>query len=79
MLHAPVLVTRAANDIFVEVHPDAYKRGADPLHEILEAAGVGGFVNSLDIDLINDAIRQRDGIARDVTYSAIYRVGMASA
>jgi len=67
IIYEPVLVAYVENEIFVEVHPDAYRKAGDPLAKILDAARAGGFINALDFSLVNEVIRKRDGIARIVT------------
>jgi L,D-transpeptidase ErfK/SrfK len=67
IIYEPVLVTRAGNDVFLEVHPDPYRSGGDPLHETIETARAGGFLQSLDLALVKEVIERRDGVARNVT------------
>jgi L,D-transpeptidase ErfK/SrfK len=67
IIYEPVLVARVGNEIFVEAHPDAYRTAGDPLAKIVEAARNGGFLESIDLSLVSEVIRKRDGIARNVT------------
>jgi L,D-transpeptidase ErfK/SrfK len=71
IIYEPVLVARVENDIFVEAHPDAYRMGRDPLPKIVEAARNEGFLDSMDLALVNEVIRRRDGIARNVTRAGL--------
>ena len=67
IIYEPVLIASAGDSIFLEVHPDSYKMSPDPLSKVLDAARSGGFLDALDMPLVEEAIRKRDGIARDVT------------
>jgi L,D-transpeptidase ErfK/SrfK len=66
-IYEPVLVTRVGNSVFVEVHEDAYGFGADPLSIVMERARTEGYVDMLNLPLLREVIRRKDGIARDVT------------
>jgi L,D-transpeptidase ErfK/SrfK len=68
VIYEPVLVAYVENEIFIEVHPDAYGMGMDPLAKILDAARAGGFTAALDMSRVAEVIRKRDGIARNVTH-----------
>ena len=67
IVYEPTLAARVGNSVFLEVHPDAYKKGSDVLNKVLETARTNGFLDMLDLPLVNEVIRKRDGIARDVT------------
>jgi L,D-transpeptidase ErfK/SrfK len=67
IIYEPVLVTRVENEIFLEVHPDPYREGPDPLNKAVDAGRAGAFMDLLDLELVKEVIRKRDGIARDVT------------
>ena len=60
-----LLLTNDGDSIFLEVHSDAYKKGPDPLETILDIARSSGFLEKLDLLLVKDVIRKRDGVARD--------------
>jgi len=66
-IYEPVLVVRVEESVFVEVHPDVYGLAPDPLETIVEQTRAAGSFEMLDMSLVQDAIRKRDGIARDVT------------
>jgi L,D-transpeptidase ErfK/SrfK len=66
VIYEPVLLAHIENDIFLEAHPDPYKLGEDPLAQTLNEARDGGFLESLDLELVKEVIRKRDGIARNV-------------
>ena len=66
IVYEPVLIDREGSAVFLEVHPDAYKEGADPLKTVVDQATADGFVEMLDLSLVRKVILARDGIARDV-------------
>jgi L,D-transpeptidase ErfK/SrfK len=70
IIYEPVMLTRADDRIFVEVHPDGYKKGGDPLQTVLEAARTGGFLDLIDLELVTEVVQKKDGIARDVSRRA---------
>jgi L,D-transpeptidase ErfK/SrfK len=67
IIYEPVLVTKVANAVYLEVHPDAYKTAPDPFRKVLDIASTGGFLEMLDLSRVKEVIHKRDGIARDVT------------
>ena len=67
IVYEPVLIARVGDLVFLEVHPDAYGKGPAPFENVMERAGLGGYVDMLDLALVRETIRNRDGIARDVT------------
>jgi L,D-transpeptidase ErfK/SrfK len=67
IIYEPVLLERAGDSIFLEVHSDAYDKESDPLRKVLAMAQSMGLLDRLDLLLVKEVIRKRDGIARDVT------------
>jgi L,D-transpeptidase ErfK/SrfK len=67
IIYEPVLIAREGDSVFLEAHPDAYKKGSDPLRKALDLARAGGVLDMLDLDLVKETLRKRHGIARDVT------------
>jgi L,D-transpeptidase ErfK/SrfK len=67
ILNEPVLIFRLSRAVFLEVHPDLYRKGSDPLSFVIERARVGGFLDLLDMALVQEVIRKQDGLARSVT------------
>jgi L,D-transpeptidase ErfK/SrfK len=67
VIYEPVLAARAGDSVYLEVHPDAYKKKPEPLRYVLEMAETAGFLDMVDLTLVKEAIQKRDGIARDVT------------
>jgi L,D-transpeptidase ErfK/SrfK len=66
-IYEPVLLTKAGDRVFLEVHADAYKKAPDPFSKVLGLARDGGFLEMLDLRLVREVIKKHDGIARDVT------------
>jgi L,D-transpeptidase ErfK/SrfK len=67
IVYEPVLLAKVGDAVFLEVHPDPYKRGANPLLKAYDIARTEGFSGEMDWTLVKDVIRKHDGIARDVT------------
>ena len=67
ILYEPVLITRIGNSVYLEVHPDEYGLASAPLATVMERARSAGYLEMLNLSLVRDAIRRRDGIARNVT------------
>jgi L,D-transpeptidase ErfK/SrfK len=67
IIYEPILIARFVNSVFIEVHPDAYKRVAAPMMVLMERARSEGLVSMMDLDLVEEVVRKREGIARDVT------------
>jgi len=67
IIYEPVLVSHTQGSVFLEVHPDPYKKGTDPLSRVMDRARSEGFLDMVDLTLVEEVIRKRDGIARDVT------------
>ena len=67
IIYEPVLVAIVGDSIFLEVHPDSYKIGSDPLRKVLNTARSEGFLEVLDLPLVKEVIQKREGIARNVT------------
>jgi L,D-transpeptidase ErfK/SrfK len=67
----PVLLARLADGrIFAEVHPDPYKQGPDPLRHLRTLAQSAALTDAIDWTGVEDVIRQREGVAVDVTRAA---------
>ncbi|MEQ1814676.1 MAG: L,D-transpeptidase family protein [Candidatus Nitrotoga sp.] len=67
IIYAPVLLVRLGDGrIFLEVHPDIYKKGIKPLTLVVKLAQAQGIANMLDWDGVKNVIRLREGLAREV-------------
>jgi L,D-transpeptidase ErfK/SrfK len=67
VIYEPLLIAVVGTTVFVEIHPDAYRKQSDALQKALNVARSEGFVDMLDMALLKEAIRKRDGIARDIS------------
>lgn len=68
IVYEPVLIVREGNSVFLEVHPDIYRKGIDVLRTTFDRARAGGLLYMVDFTRVEDVILKREGIARDVTY-----------
>jgi L,D-transpeptidase ErfK/SrfK len=67
-VYTPVLLARLTNDqIYLEVHRDVYKRAGDPWTNVQRIAGSEGVGHLLDWPRVEEVIRLKDGVAREVS------------
>jgi L,D-transpeptidase ErfK/SrfK len=69
LVYQPVVMAAIDGRIWMEAHPDVYKRVADPLGIIRRAAESAGVRDGIDWRLVDEVIRLRRGRAVDVTAS----------
>jgi L,D-transpeptidase ErfK/SrfK len=69
LVYQPVIVARIDERVWVEAHPDEYRRAGDALAFVRDAAGRAGVRAGIDWALVDKVIRQRRGRAVDVTLS----------
>jgi L,D-transpeptidase ErfK/SrfK len=67
IIYEPVLISRVDEAIFVEAHPDAYGREPGSLEKIREDLIRQGLADRVDWSLVQEVIRLREGIARQVS------------
>jgi len=67
IIYETVLIARDGDSVFLEVHPDTYGRATEPMAIVLERSRTGGYLDMLDLKRVEEAIRKRDGVLRDVT------------
>jgi L,D-transpeptidase ErfK/SrfK len=67
IIYEPILLVRVENKVFLEVHPDAYRKIPDALARTMEIARAAGVSHMLDYPAVKEVLRKRDGIPRDVT------------
>jgi L,D-transpeptidase ErfK/SrfK len=68
IVYDPVLLARLADGrLFAEVQPDPYKQGPDALRHLQKLADDAGITNDIDWDRVRDVVRQREGLAVEVT------------
>jgi L,D-transpeptidase ErfK/SrfK len=70
IIYEPVLATVVGGSVFVEVHPDSYGLRPDAMRMLREFAAEMQLLDAVDWSLIDEAVRKKDGIARDVTRAA---------
>ncbi len=56
--------------IFLEVHPDVYKRGGNPLKRVQKLAAEAEITDLVDWEKVERVIKQREGLAREVGVQA---------
>ncbi|MDX1252680.1 MAG: L,D-transpeptidase family protein [Gammaproteobacteria bacterium] len=67
IIYAPVLLTRIEDGrIFLEAHRDVYKKGGDPLKTVQDAAQSQGLAGMMDWEKVEEVIRKKEGLAREV-------------
>jgi L,D-transpeptidase ErfK/SrfK len=67
IVYEPALLAEDNGRVFVEIHPDVYRRGASALETIRAAAAAADLVSFVDWAKVAVAIRERAGVAVDVT------------
>lgn len=66
IIYAPVLLaTLEDGQVLVEVNPDVYNRGADPLQTLRDAARTRGMEEKIDWAVVGELVRAKEGLARD--------------
>lgn len=67
IIYAPILLARLADGrIFLEVHRDIYKKGIVPIKSVEDLAKTQGLSDMIDWSKVQDIIRLKDGLAREV-------------
>lgn len=69
LIYQPVIMAAIDDRIWLEVHPDEYRRAGDAMSNIRAAAERAGVGRAIDWELVEKVIRQRRGRAVDVTLS----------
>ncbi|HSF29301.1 MAG TPA: L,D-transpeptidase family protein [Candidatus Tectomicrobia bacterium] len=68
IIYAPVLLAQVtADQIYLEVHRDVYKRRGAPLAEVQQLSLLGGFGPRLDGQRVQEVVHLKDGVAREVS------------
>jgi hypothetical protein len=67
IVYQNVLLDTVDDQVFLEVHPDAYGLSDDPYQIAIGAARLQGVAHMVDWTLVREVIRKEDGIARNVT------------
>ena len=68
VVYEPVLLARLPDgQYYLEVHPDIYRKAGDPLETVREMAEAAGAVSMIDWQEVRKAIREKRGLAENVT------------
>ena len=67
LIYQPVIIAVIDGRVWVEAHPDAYRRVDDAMGKVREAADRAGLDAVIDWVLVDEVVRQRRGRAVDVT------------
>jgi L,D-transpeptidase ErfK/SrfK len=70
IIYQPVLMRQFGDRVLLEVHPDLYGQAEEPAVTIRRIAAESGFGSLVDWQRVEDAVRQRAGVAVDVTRDA---------
>jgi L,D-transpeptidase ErfK/SrfK len=66
IIYAPVLLSKLENGlILVEVNPDVYNRGSDPLRTLRDVARAQGLEDRIDWTVVAEIVRAKEGLARE--------------
>lgn len=67
IIYQPVLLAQLPDGrIFLEAHPDVYKRGGDPLQRVQKLAAEADITEQIDWEKVAQVIKQKEGLAREV-------------
>lgn len=69
LIYEPVVLAVIDDRVWIEAHPDEYRRAGDAMGSVRDAAERAGFRAVIDWALADEVIRQRRGRAVDVTLS----------
>jgi L,D-transpeptidase ErfK/SrfK len=67
VIYEPVLLGDRDGTVFLEVHPDAYKRVPDTMTAVRELGRSMQYLDKLDWTRVKEVVSKREGVARDVT------------
>ncbi|HET7219231.1 MAG TPA: L,D-transpeptidase [Vicinamibacterales bacterium] len=67
IVYEPVLVAYDGRDVYVEIHPDRYRRAGDPMARVLALLDGAGVRELVDMEELADAVRRAEGLAVPVT------------
>ena len=63
----PLLLAFVEDRVFIEVHGDAYRRGAPSIARLRQMAARDGLADAIDWTLADQALQLREGVAVDVS------------
>jgi L,D-transpeptidase ErfK/SrfK len=67
IIYSPLLMAESAGQVFLEVHPDIYRRGDVSMAALESLAQQQLLTERIDWTRAADVLKRQDGIARDVT------------
>ena len=67
IVYRPLLVARVGTEVFLEVHRDMYRKGADYLQTLFAIAKIGNLESEIDWDKAREIIGKQEGVAREVS------------
>ena len=67
IIYEPILLAEDEGEIFLEVHPDGYRKVPDMLARVKELVQFRDVGDTIDWALVENGLRKRDGIARNVS------------
>lgn len=77
IIYAPVLLSKLEDGrILVEMNPDVYNRGGDPLRTLRNAARAQGLEDRIDWTAAAEMVRAKDGLAREAGKATISTGGV---
>jgi L,D-transpeptidase ErfK/SrfK len=66
VIYQPVLMAIADNGVFVEAHPDVYRKGGDSVGALRRIATEAGVADKIDWAVVTQVVGKREGVARPV-------------
>jgi len=67
LIYEPVVVASIEGRIWMEAHPDVYRRAPNALNVVRAAAEREGVASTIDWEIVDTLLRERRGLAVDVT------------
>ena len=67
IIYEPVLVAYDGIDVYLEVHPDPYRRVPDLLQRALELLNAAGLTDMVEQTEVVETVRRADGVATPIT------------
>lgn len=72
IVYEPVLLARLLDgNYYLEIHPDIYRKAADPLTTVRQMAAAAGADSMIDWQEVREAVRERRGLAEKVSLPAV--------
>jgi len=65
--YQPVLIAMTDDRVYVEAHPDVYRRAPSPMAYVRDFAERNGFAELVDWAAVTGVLRQQSGVATEVT------------